>query len=369
MRVAVVSGLHRTARQGTVDALLTAVPRSVGVHHDFAEIDDGLVYRVTRDRWGIRDRVPVDLAHACASCTLREDLIPLLRRLATESEHELCVVETWDSVEPHTVAEAISLEENLELGTVLTAVDAEYVSNDLTTHEQLDERGLDIAHNDDRAVAEVLARQIEYPNVVVATGLPDPVVSGPLLEQLNPAAAILAPGPQLAEVATHGFDPAAATQRTNPAWAQYTPGHTGRVRTVTWTRTRPLHPERLHNALEDIVARSLRGRGRFWIASQPDTLLVWDSHSDLISVHSGGPWLASLPEAAWEMVPEMRRASVSLEWCPEVGDRRQHLAFTGVDLDAEELVARLDSCLLTDEEVGTSFPSDPFADVPPERQP
>ncbi|WP_159944998.1 MULTISPECIES: GTP-binding protein [unclassified Nocardiopsis] len=363
MRVAVVSGLHRRARGRTVDDLLSEVPGSLALHHDFDGIGEGIVHRLTRDRWGPVDHSQVHLDHLCASCTLREDLVPALLRMAERGEHSLCVVETWDGVEPRQVAEVVAAQEVLRLAAVIGVVDTERLLPDLSGHDDLRDRGLDIAVEDERTVAEVLAHQVEYPTVVALHGARHLDEARTLVEHLNPAAAVVGPGGGLADLMDGRFDPEAAAHRRNPAWAHYSERADGRVGTVTWTRRRPLHPVRFHEALEEIVSAGLRGRGRVWLASRPDTLLVWDAYNDALVLESGGPWLAALPEAAVEMVSETRRVSARLDWDPVVGDRRQHLAFTGVDLAAERLVALLDSCLVNEEEAGRPLTADPFADA------
>jgi len=362
LRVAVVCGLHANARERAVDALLAAVPGSVAVYHDLGRIGEGTVHRLTRDRGGPVEDVRVHLDHPCVSCTLREDLVPALLRIAERGEHTLCVVETWEGVDPRQVCEAVEARPELRLSAVAAAVDAERLLPDLSGHDDLLDRGLD-APGDERAVAEVLAHQIEYPTALVLHGARHREEARALLEQLNPAAVVVASGGALADLAHGRFDTGTAAQRLNPAWAQYADRVDGRVSTVTWTRKRPLHPARLHEALEGIVASGLRGRGRIWLAGRSDTLLVWNAYNDALLLESAGPWLGSLPEAAVEMVPETRRVSALLDWDPVVGDRRQHLAFTGVDLDAARLVALLDACLLTDGEAGLPLRSDPFADA------
>ncbi|MFD3688294.1 GTP-binding protein [Nocardiopsis sp. NPDC058631] len=362
MRVALITGLHRSARRASVDALLAASPGSVVVHHDLGEIGEGVVHRVTRDGTGRADRSEVHLVHACASCTLREDLLPFLVRTARKGLHDLCVVEAWDGVEPQLIAEAVAAEPSLTLALVATAVDGDLLLDDLTCADELGDRDLDIAQDDERTVTEVLTRQIEYPAVVALHGSSEHGEARALLEQLNPGAVVVPAGACLGELAHGVFDPEAANVRLNPVWAQYGDRADGRVTTVTWTRTRPLHPQRLADALDTVVSLGLRGRGRFWLASRPDSLLVWDSHNELLMVENGGPWLDALPGAALDLVSETRRASALLDWEPDVGDRRQHLAFTGIDLDGDALVQILDSCLVTDEETGQEHTTDPFAE-------
>ncbi len=120
--------------------------------------------------------------------------------------------------------------------------------------------------------------------------------------------------------------------------------------TLVWRRRRPFHPERLYAALEDLTCAAARSRGRFWLADKPDTLLHWDAAGGALCVEGAGPWLAALPDAAWEMVPPVRRAAAALEWHPEHGDRCQHLVFTSPGLDRDGLERLLESCLLTDAE-------------------
>ena len=363
MRIALVTGLHATARRQAVDDLLATVPHSIAVHHDLEDISDGAVHRVIRDRAGPAESEQVDLDHACASCTLREDLIPFLLRTADARRHDLCVVESWDGVEPRLIAENIAAQEGLLLATVVTAVDLVHLVADLSCDDDLSDRELDIAQDDSRTVAEVLNRQVEYPNVIVLHGTGPGRHARTLLQQLNPAAAIVRSGSDLRGFLGGRFDPESTHTRINPAWAQYSDhAEEQGVSSVTWTRTRPMHPQRLSDALEEIVAMSLRGRGRFWLAGQPDTLLVWDSHQDLLMVESGGPWLAALPEAAMDLVSPARRSSALLDWDPVAGDRRQHLSFTGIDMDSARLLSLLESCLVTDTETDQDFHNDPFAE-------
>lgn len=360
MRIALVTGLHGLARHEAVQALLSTTPRALAVHHDLAHIGQGTVYRHTRNTSGTHDRERVHIEHACASCTLSEDLIPFLLGVATSGHYDLAVVEAWNSVEPRLIAESIAAQEELHLAAVVTGVDTARLTADLGTHDDLADRGLDLGRDDRRTVAEVLTRQLEYPGLITLRGEPTPHARA-LLTQLNPEAGV-APASAAADGwFDTGFDTENAHARLDPAWAHYTdhPEDHG-VSTVTWTRTRPLHPGRLADALEDLASLSLRGRGRFWLASQPDNLMVWNSHQDLLMVDNGGPWLAGLPEAAMDLVAPARRAAALRDWDPEVGDRRQHLAFTGVGMDARALVELLDSCLVTDDETDQEFGHDPF---------
>ncbi|MFE2517398.1 GTP-binding protein [Streptomyces mirabilis] len=158
-------------------------------------------------------------------------------------------------------------------------------------------------------------------------------------------------GSALVDAAFAGFDVEAAAAAQHPACALLpAEADEAGVGTLVWHRRRPFHPERLYAALEDLTCAAARSRGRFWLADRPDTLLHWDAAGGALCVESAGPWLASLPDAAWDMVPPVRRAAAALDWHPEHGDCCQHLVFTSPGLDREGLELLLESCLLTDAE-------------------
>ncbi|MFC8201380.1 GTP-binding protein [Streptomyces sp. NPDC057298] len=165
-------------------------------------------------------------------------------------------------------------------------------------------------------------------------------------------------GSVLAELALAGFDVEAAAAAQHPACALL-PAEADEcgVSTLVWHRCRPFHPERLYAALEDLTCAAARSRGRFWLADRPDTLLHWDAAGGALCVESAGPWLASLPDAAWDMVPPVRRAAAALDWHPEHGDCCQHLVFTSPGLDRDGLELLLESCLLTDAEYAAGRPA------------
>ncbi|MET9643884.1 GTP-binding protein [Streptomyces syringium] len=374
--VVLVGGLHADARRATVDRLLRTAPGSVALHHDLATAAEGTVRRTVRDVSGIRDEGETPLANDCACCALREDLMPELERLARAGDCRLAVVELWDSVEPRAMAEVVVAcgGDDVRLTGVFTAVDPALVLPYLGCGDDLAEFGLAAAASDQRTVADTFARQLEYVSVLALTedgeGEPKAPAAdanrvtegedvGPadaadfaLLAQLAPAARqIQIDSVELAAVAVAGFDVEAAAARQHPACALLPQtADTDGVATLVWQRRRPFHPGRLYAALEDLSCAAARSRGRFWLADRPDTLLSWEAAGGALLVEDVGPWLAALPDAAWEMVPATRRVAASLDWHPEHGDRTQHLTFTSPGLDADGLTSLLESCLLTDAE-------------------
>ncbi|MCD2463487.1 MULTISPECIES: GTP-binding protein [unclassified Streptomyces] len=356
--VVIVAGIHSDARKEVVDRLLRAVPGSVALHHDLTDAPGGTVRRLVRDAHGLLSEDGTPLVNDCACCALREDLVPELERLAGAGLTRLAVVELWDSVEPRTMAEVVAAHagDGLALTNVITAVDPALVLPYLGNGDDLADVGLAAAPTDRRTVGDTFARQLEYAPVLALVDSEEADEEDrALLAQLHPTARRVAAGSgELAEAAfaAHtGFDVEAAAAAQHPACALLPQdADDAGVTTLVWHRRRPFHPERLYAALEDLCCAAARSRGRFWLADRPDTLLAWDAAGGALCVESAGPWLASLPDAAWELVPPMRRAAAALDWHPEHGDCCQHLVFTSPGLDRDGLERLLESCLLTDEE-------------------
>ncbi|MFB6773303.1 GTP-binding protein [Streptomyces sp. NPDC056337] len=397
--VVIVGGLHAEARRATVARLLADVPGSVVLHHDLATAAAGTVVRTVRDATGILTAGEAPLVNDCACCALREDLVPELVRLADAGGTPLAVVELWDSVEPKAMAEVVTAGGFTVTG-VITAVDPALVLPYLGNGDDLAEGGLAAAATDQRTVADTFARQLEYaPVLALADSLPGSPEADDedreLLAQLHPTARRVSVGPgggqggdqdggrggghggvpgnapagapgsspgapgghpadpssELARAALAGFDVESAAAAQHPACALLpAEADAHGVTTLVWHRRRPFHPGRLYAALEDLTCAAARSRGRFWLADKADTLLHWDAAGGALCVEGAGPWLASLPDAAWDLVPPVRRAAAALDWHPEHGDRCQHLVFTSPGLDRDGLDRLLESCLLTDAE-------------------
>ncbi|HWU05152.1 MAG TPA: GTP-binding protein [Streptomyces sp.] len=353
--VVLVSGLHADARREVVEGLLREIPHSVALHHDLATAEKGTVLRTVRDSSGVLSSGEAPLVNDCACCALREDLVPELERLAADGVTRMAVVELWDSVEPRAMAEVVAAhgEGAVEVTGVITAVDPALVLPYLVNGDDLAEVGLAAAATDQRTVGDTWARQLEYASAVALVN--DDQADDEdraLIGQLHPTAPQAAAGSQaLTRLALAGFDVEAAGAGQHPACALLPQeAEEAGVSTLVWRRHRPFHPERLYDALEDLSCAAARSRGRFWLADRPDTLLSWDAAGGALCVENNGPWLASLPDAAWDMIAPVRRAAAALDWHPEHGDCCQHLVFISPGLDRDGLTALLDSCLLTDGE-------------------
>jgi G3E family GTPase len=363
--VVVVAGVHPEPRRRAVLELLAANQPAIVVQHDLSCASEGeVISRVWDDRGGmVARRVP--LVNDCPCCALREEMLPQLVRLAESAVNRLVVVELWGGSDPQPLVETIitgeacgkAMQDVVEVVGVVTAVDPLRLIPDLSHDQPLSERGWHTGADDERTVAESLAFQIEFANVLA---VPGERVSGAeagleMLRQLRPAAPIarLGCGEQLPNAARAGFDFAAAVARVSPAVAQLPTQAAEQqgVATLVWKRRRPLHPARFYAALEQLVPAAQRSRGRFWLANRPDAMLAWDAAGAGLTVEDCGPWLACLTDEEWELHAPERRIAAALEWDARFGDRVNLLAFTAEGLDSRGIGDLLDSCLLTDEEL------------------
>ncbi|WP_433125312.1 CobW family GTP-binding protein [Micromonospora sp. CA-240977] len=387
----VVSGFWPAATFALARALLAADESLLLVRHDLTGIRDGVVRRVVRSSAGIIEDEQVDLRHGCSSCTLREDVLPTLVRLARSHPGSDLVLMLPEVVEPEAVAAACAhclvdgapITELIHIDSYVTVLDAEHLLDGLASTDDLTALGIQAAEDDDRALADVVVRQIEYADTLVLWGQSregdfDTSRLSVLLQRIAPWAVHIRVDGDLVDASTltrqlrhtHRHRP-----ETPGLLARGLQGYTlgthepesdcGVVSTVFRAR-RPFHPQRLHDVLEQVNAEMIRSRGHLWLASQPDTVVAWEFAGGGLAMGSLGHWLVSLPEDRWEHVEDQRRLAAALEWDPYYGDRHQHLVFIGLDVDPVELHRTVTRCLLTDAELADGEETwrtyhDPFA--------
>ncbi|WP_246277891.1 CobW family GTP-binding protein [Phytohabitans rumicis] len=371
--VTVLSGFWPDITFAAARALLAADPSLLLVRHDLAGVRDGVVHRVVRTGSGVLEDERVDLVHGCVSCTLREDVLPTLVRLARAHPDRDLLLVLPEAVEPQSLAAACAyclvdgapVTAAVRFDSYVTVVDAARVLDGLSCSEELAHRGLHAADDDRRAVADVIARQIEYADTVVRWGqsTEDDQCLAVLLDRMAPWAAHLAVGgsivdgtdlaERLRHTGRHRPDTPAVLARGIEGYAVgvHEPAADSGVVSAVFRARRPFHAVRLHRALGRITAGVLRSRGHLWLATEPETVVAWESSGAGLSVGTLGPWLAALPDARWDEASDLRKLAAAMEWDPYYGDRHSHLVFIGLDLEAAELHRLLSACLLTDAEL------------------
>ena len=314
----------------------------------------------------------VEMSNGCICCTLREDLLVEVSKLAKEDRFEYLVIESTGISEPLPVAETFTFrdEENTSLSdvarldTMVTVVDAVNFSVDLDVADSLQDRGESLGDEDTRTVSDLLIDQVEFADVIIVNKV-DLIASAErerlvhALGQINRHAKILFSSfsevPLDEVIGTGRFDFERAMQA--PGWlAEIRGEHTPEteeygIGSFVYRARRPFHPTRFAEALEtEWPGHVLRSKGFFWLASRPDAAGEWSQAGGIIRHGPAGLWWAAAPREHWPEDPEYR-SRIENEFDGEFGDRRQEIVFIGQLLDPDETSRILDHCLLTDTEL------------------
>ncbi|WP_329061980.1 ribosome hibernation factor-recruiting GTPase MRF [Amycolatopsis sp. NBC_01480] len=362
-----VSGLAPEPNDELSELLRRAGPGIAVVHHDLRQIGDGVVRR--RIRLGPRDELTaLELAHGCVNCTLREDLLPLLRRLARMPQVSGIVVRLDEAMEPEPVSWAIQhvlvgdrpVSEDVEIEAVFTVLDCATWLDDATGDELLVERALQGSPEDERTVAQVALAQAEFADVLVLAGAAtdawNAAKSAAVLDRVAPSV----PRVELSRTDVAGLYAAVpADARRGEVGDMHGALLRGQpplhpdcgIELLVFTAQRPFHPERLHDAIDLLLDGVVRTRGRAWVASQPDVAFWIESAGGGLGIGHAGPWLASPGGPDWVEVSPERRTLASLRWDPVHGDRAQELVVVTDQAAPEEIEQALLGALLTDEEL------------------
>ncbi|EME19485.1 ribosome hibernation factor-recruiting GTPase MRF [Rhodococcus triatomae] len=366
-------------------------PGTVVVHHDLAHLREGVVTRTvtTGDH---TDTAVLELAHGCVNCTLREDLLPLLRRLHGRSSVQRIVLHLDRILEPESVCRAIDdvavtgvvgqvdgpASRDVRIDAVVACLDAETWLDDATGEEDLGERGVAVTSDDDRTVAQVVVGQVDLADAIVVAGRGADGWSQArlhaVLVRLAPAAPIDWIGDDLPPDAERVLARIPAGARRGAARGAHAPLLHGEpplatdcgVTLVEFVADRPFHPGRLHDAVDVLFDGVVTARGRMWLATQPDDVLWLESAGGGLGVGRAGRWLAAMSPAEQDAESAARRAFAALHWDERRGDRHTSLVALASGADPTEIDRAFQWALVTDEELADPDSwvrwDDPFAD-------
>lgn len=315
----------------------------------------------------------IEMSNGCICCTLREDLLIEVRKLAQENKFDYLVIESTGISEPLPVAETftftdeegISLSDIARLDTMVTVVDALHFLEDYDEAFSLQETGESLGEDDTRSVSDLLIEQVEFADVILINKT-DLIQK----QELDRLCAILKTLNTHARVIpiTHGkvtLSDIINTKLFNFDRAQEAPGWLKEMRgehipeteaygisSFNYVARKPFHPERLHTFLNTLQSfgQLLRSKGYFWLASRPEFAGQWSQAGGMARFGFAGLFWKSIPEENWPTDPEYLTA-IKQKWQEPFGDMRQELVFIGQNLDQKAMIAALDTCLLNDEEL------------------
>ena len=315
----------------------------------------------------------VEMSNGCICCTLREDLLVEVRRLARDGRFDYLLIESTGISEPMPVAETFTFEDEegeslslvAELDTMVTVVDAGNFMKDFGSWDDLADRRMGLSEEDTRNIVDLLVDQVEFANVIIInkTDLVTPYDLAQLkriLRELNANAKILNATEsrvELSEIMGTGLFSLGEAE-SQPGWLAIPRGEEETeteeygISNFVYRRERPFHPKRLTEVLDadmedGLFAGVLRSKGLMWIASRHDWAYDWSQAGCSIRMAPAGFWWAAAPDDEWsddeELITEIRSKFVS-----EYGDRHQELVFIGNVMDQQRITEILDDCLLTD---------------------
>ena len=315
----------------------------------------------------------VEMSNGCICCTLREDLLEEVNKLAKEDRFDYLVIESTGISEPLPVAETftfadedgVSLGDVADLDTMVTVVDAVNFLKDYDEAKLLQETGESLGEDDHRSVADLLIDQIEFADVILVskTDLAEKADIARLtaiIKTLNTHAKIIPIANGKVEIDavlnTRLFDFEKAQQA--PGWLKEMRGeHIPEteeygIGSFTYEARRPFHPEKFHAFLHstDQYGKLIRSKGYFWLATRAEFAGSWSQAGGIAHYGLAGMFWKSMPQSSWPDDEEYL-ATIKEKWVEPFGDMRQELVFIGQKLDKEAMIKALDQCLLTEEQV------------------
>jgi G3E family GTPase len=329
----------------------------------------------------------VEMSNGCICCTLREDLLEEVSKLARDGRFDYLLIESTGISEPLPVAETFtfrdetgqSLADVARLDTMVTVVDGMNFLRDYQAAESLASRGETLGEADERSITDLLIEQIEFADVILVSKIDlisrcerEELVA--ILERLNAQAAIIPmvmgeiPLEKILNTGRFDFEKAAQA----PGWLQEMRGeHVPEteeygIASSVYRARRPFHPQRFFSFIDGewINGKLLRSKGFFWLASKHMDAGSWSQAGGMMRYGFAGRWWRFVPKNQWPQDVEST-AAIMENWSAAAGDCRQELVFIGQNIDFVQLNAELDDCLLTDDEMalgveGWSVFADPF---------
>ena len=330
----------------------------------------------------------VEMSNGCICCTLREDLMVEVERLAKEKRFDYLLIESTGISEPIPVAQTFSFideENNIDLSkfsyvdTMVTVVDAFNFFKDFGSPETLIDRQMTNIEGDFRTIVNLLTDQVEFANVIILNKveLVNKEQLGILrstIKKLNPIASIIETNYSVVNpnqiLNTHLFDFEKAEQSAGWIEELNKTSHTPEteeygIGSFVYRRKKPFDSVRFWNFVQSEFPNNIiRSKGLFWLASRPNQALIWSQSGGSLKSDSAGVWWSSMSFEKRIMQNSFieNKDQIEEDWDSKYGDRKNEIVFIGQNMNKKLITSLLDKCLLTEFEEGSMNLNESYED-------
>lgn len=326
------------------------------------------------------DEKLVELSNGCICCTLREDLLIEVEKIAKRGDVDQIVIESTGISEPVPVAQTFSyIDDELgidltsicRLDTMVTVVDAHRFVHDMYSEDLLKDRDQGISEEDERSISDLLIDQIEFCDVLILNKA-DLVEEKDLkqleivLKKLQPKAKFIrtsfadVPLQEVLNTGLFNFEDASQSagwikELTEGGHAHHTPEtEEYGISSFVYKRRLPFHAERFNQWMENMPTNIIRAKGIVWLAQYNHVACLFSQAGSFVNIHPITFWVDAMKEEEKQEILRSR-PEVKENWDPEYGDRETQFVIIGSDLNKEEITKALDQCLLNSEEIDTDW--------------
>ncbi|WP_443944178.1 GTP-binding protein [Pedobacter sp. AW1-32] len=376
--VTVLSGFLGSGKTTLLNAILANKNdlKVAVIVNDMSEINIDAALVKSQNSLSKTDEKLVEMSNGCICCTLREDLMIEVEKLAMENRFDYLLIESTGISEPIPVAQTFSFKDEQSgidlsrfsyIDTMVTVVDAYNFYKDFGSADHLIQRNLVEDETDRRTVVNLLTDQIEFADVILLNKTDlvselDLNVLSSLVRKLNPGAKIynsqfgsIAPEKILNtklfnfENASEGAGWKKELEETHtPETEEYG------IRSTVFRSKKPFHPQRFWDYLNQYFPPNIiRSKGIFYLAAIPDQAINFSQAGGSLRIDPAGVWWASMDFDERESYTDYleNRAEIHENWDDDFGDRINELVFIGQEMDNEDLQNALQECLLSDTEI------------------
>lgn len=355
-----------------------------------------------------KDADLVPLSNGCICCTLKVDLMKQIVELIKTGKFDYILIEASGICEPIPIAQTLTvLSEQSEqyglpkicrLDNVVTVVDAYRLATEFGCGDDLVKENID-----EEDIENLLIQQIEFCNTIILNKVNE--LNADELGRVKAVIKALQPTAKLIEtnygkvevkdiIDTHSFDFNVAAE--SAGWIQelqkdvedeeenkeehehnheheehehhheeeneheehhehHHHHHHGEgeveeygIGTFVYYRRDPFDRQKLEEFLNNKFPKSvIRSKGIVWFSDENEASYVLEQAGKQIQASDAGLWVATAPEVEKQQI--IRESPEILEdWDEKYGDRMIKLVFIGRNMDKEQIIKDLDSCLVKD---------------------